>query len=494
MPALGVVLLAALDLTVAAPVLPAIISDLGINTVDADRYAWILLAYLVAYTVTVPISGRLSDALGRVPIFTSALLLFALGSIVTAVAGDLATIVTGRALQGLGGGAMLPVSMALVADATPQRSRAAALGLVAAVDTFGWVLGPIWGSLIDAIFGSWRLIFWLNLPLALIAGVVMLLRRPPEPRERQSTIPNPLSIALLAIMLTAFTIGLSAGGEASSTGSATLGGSGNPLAPYRWWLVGLGFVSLIGFFLNERRSANPLIPRELLTQVRFRASAFANVFIGAAMIIAMVNAPLVVTLIASSDVQALYSALLLGSFTLTMAAGAIIGGRVLESLSPRQVTSAGVVIAAVGFGIIGLTWGAELELGVQIATIAVAGLGLGVVIAPISDEAIGVAKAIDYGLASGMVLLARLVGMTIGLAIMTRYSVARIDSLVSELPPMSPQPGESSTDFFARQQEILESKVIPITVDVINETFFLAAAFCLASLLIVHWLSNQRGR
>ncbi|HMM43480.1 MAG TPA: MFS transporter, partial [Thermomicrobiales bacterium] len=160
LPVLAVVFLAALDLTVVAPILPRVINDLGISAVDADRYSWIVLSYLVAYTVTVPLTGRLSDFLGRFPVFSGALGLFLLGSIVAATADGLGMMILGRTLQGLGGGAMLPVSMALVADVVPIRRRAFTLGLVAAVDTFGWVLGPVWGSAGFELFDSWRAVFW----------------------------------------------------------------------------------------------------------------------------------------------------------------------------------------------------------------------------------------------------------------------------------------------------------------------------------------------
>src|SRR5690349_2242457 len=129
LPVLTVVFVAALDLTVVAPILPTVISDLRINTIDADRYSWIVLSYLVAYTVTVPLTGRLSDFVGRMPVFFGALALFLIGSVLAARADTLTAMVTARTLQGLGGGAMLPISMALVADVVPGNRRAAALGL-----------------------------------------------------------------------------------------------------------------------------------------------------------------------------------------------------------------------------------------------------------------------------------------------------------------------------------------------------------------------------
>ncbi|MDQ3549630.1 MAG: MFS transporter, partial [Chloroflexota bacterium] len=186
LPVLTVVFLAALDLTVVAPILPAVLRDLRINPVDADKYSWIVLSYLVAYTVTVPITGRISDFAGRIPVFTAAMLLFLGGSVVVAVSDSLAMMIAGRTLQGLGGGAMLPVSMALVADIVPRHKRAAALGMVAAVDTFGWVLGPVWGAAINGLFGSWRAIFWLNLPLGIAAaGLLFTTNARVIPRRRE---------------------------------------------------------------------------------------------------------------------------------------------------------------------------------------------------------------------------------------------------------------------------------------------------------------------
>lgn len=494
-PALGVVLLAALDLTVVAPVLPTVIDDLGINTIDADRYAWIVLTYLVAYTVTTPISGRLSDWLGRSTVFLAALALFAIGSIVTAIAGDLSTIIIGRGLQGLGGGAMLPVSMALVADVTPINRRAATLGLVAAVDTFGWVLGPAWGSIVSALFGTWRAIFWLNVPLGVIAALLLLKSNVGARRAERGAMPPIASVAVLALALLTFTIGISAGdASGSDQTTAVLGGSESPIAGYRWIFIGASVLAFVAFGIAEWRSQRPLIPRELLRSIPFRAATGANLLVGAAMIVAMVNAPLVTTLSEDADDLGLTSAVLLGGFTLLMAHGALLGGRLMRRANAAWTTWTGLILATVGFIATALWWGVDTPLLERTLTLGVAGLGLGIVIAPISERAIAAAKVRDYGLASGVVLLARLIGMSVGLAIVTRYMVVRIENEVSALPAVRPEPGESTSEFFNRQREILEQFVIPITSDTINETFYIAAGFCLVCLIIARWLVVKRER
>src|ERR671913_2116639 len=174
--ALLAVLLGALDLTVIATILPGMVTDLRINAADVDRYVWIVNSYLLAYIVAIPVVGRLSDIVGRTLAFQASLALFLVGSIVCAIAGDLPSMVAGRAIQGAGGGALLPVTMAMVGDLLPPGRRAAALGVVGAVDTLGWVLGPIWGAmLVEVAPGQdpWRWVFIVNIPLAVAAAVAI---------------------------------------------------------------------------------------------------------------------------------------------------------------------------------------------------------------------------------------------------------------------------------------------------------------------------------
>src|ERR671913_921673 len=174
--ALMAVLLGALDLTVIATILPGMVTDLRINAADVDRYVWIVNSYLLAYIVAIPVVGRLSDILGRTLAFQGSLALFLSGSLVCALASDLPSMIAGRAIQGAGGGALLPVTMAMVGDLLPPGRRAAALGLVGAVDTLGWVLGPIWGAVLVEIAPGqdpWRWVFIINVPLAIAASIAI---------------------------------------------------------------------------------------------------------------------------------------------------------------------------------------------------------------------------------------------------------------------------------------------------------------------------------
>ena len=486
-PILAVVFTAALDLTSVAPLLPTMIFDLGISAVDADRYSWIVLSYLVAYTVTVPVTGRISDFAGRMPVFSVALLLFTVGSIVAAMADSLGWMIAGRTLQGLGGGAMLPVSMALIADVVPSMRRASALGLVAAADTFGWVLGPVYGSVINGIFGSWRAVFWTNLPICGLAVVALVVASKQFAQVRVPRMPNIASAVLATLGLVMVTLALSSGSEGAigpEQGNARLGASANPMAPYRWYLLALGLAALVGFVFSERRSKEPLLPISLIRERLIQFSVGANVLVGAALIVSMVNAPLVIALLADQEDASTYTAVLLGSFTLAMTAGAIVGGRGVNLTGARAIASLGLGISAVGYFVMSF-WPHELELGLMSATIAIAVFGLGVVVAPLADSAISAAGIESYGSASGLVLLARLLGMTFGLAAITRFGLDRLDGKVGGLDPLPPQEGESTTAYFTRQQEYVDEQVIPLTLEVIHETFIVAAVICLVTVLLV---------
>src|SRR5215218_2891357 len=162
--ALLAVLLGALDLTIISTILPVMITDLRVNAADIDRYVWVVSSYLLTYILAIPIFGRVSDLVGRTPAFLGSLALFAAGSLWCATASELPAMIAGRALQGAGGGALLPVTMALIGDVLPVGKRSAALGVVGAIDTLGWVLGPIWGAVLVGLAPGhqpWRWAFFI---------------------------------------------------------------------------------------------------------------------------------------------------------------------------------------------------------------------------------------------------------------------------------------------------------------------------------------------
>jgi len=173
------VLLGAADTYVVVLVLPNMMGGVGLSLDHLQQATPIISGFLLGYVAMLPLVGRLSDNHGRTPALVGCLATFALGSALTAGAHTLATVVVGRTIQGLGGGGLVPVTLALVADLWPAPRRGLPLGVVGAVQELGSVVGPLYGALVVALAG-WRAIFWINLPLgaALAAGLVVTSRRP----------------------------------------------------------------------------------------------------------------------------------------------------------------------------------------------------------------------------------------------------------------------------------------------------------------------------
>ena len=195
---------AAADTYVVVLALPDMMASVGLSVDELQRAAPIVSGFLLGYVAMLPLIGRIADLRGRTPVLVAALVVFALGSLVTAAAYDLGSLVAGRFLQGVGGGGLVPVTLALVADLYPAERRGVPLGVVGAVQELGSVLGPLYGAVVLA-FGTWRDIFWINLAVGLVlaAAVTALTRRtavdgpPPAPRRH----PDWGGMLLLALAL-----------------------------------------------------------------------------------------------------------------------------------------------------------------------------------------------------------------------------------------------------------------------------------------------------
>ena len=168
---------AAADTYVVVLALPDMMTSVGLETEELQRAAPIVSGFLLGYVAILPLVGRISDLRGRVPVLLASLVVFAVGSLVTAAAYDLETIVAGRLIQGIGGGGLIPPTLALVADLWPPQRRGLPLGIVGAVQELGSVLGPLYGAVVLAV-GDWRAIFWLNCAIGLVLVAAMLPLRP----------------------------------------------------------------------------------------------------------------------------------------------------------------------------------------------------------------------------------------------------------------------------------------------------------------------------
>jgi len=239
--AAAAVLLAAADTYVVVVVLPSVMADVGLGIDRLQRATPIISGFLLGYTVVLPLLGRLSDAVGRTPVFVGCLVGFATGSLLTATAHSLGVVVAGRALQGLGGGGLVPVTLSLVAERWPPEARGLPLGVVGAVQELGSVLGPLYGAAVVAV-STWRAIFWVNLPLAAALGAGFFVSRPRAEGGAARPPPTPAGRAPRADVVGPVLLALGAGGflaamaaPAALANSVTVGAVYNPVVGGTTW-------------------------------------------------------------------------------------------------------------------------------------------------------------------------------------------------------------------------------------------------------------------
>lgn len=517
------VLLAAADTYVVVLALTAIMADVGVDIDQLQQATPIISGFLLGYVVVLPLLGRLSDVYGRRPVFVGCLAVFAAGSMVTATAQGLAVVVVGRTLQGLGGGGLVPVTLAIVADLWPAGRRGVPLGVVGAVQELGSVLGPLYGAAIVALSG-WRLIFWLNLPVAAVLGTGFVVSargggfdrlRPHPAGGRPDAVGAALVLAALAAtglalaqpaaltdsltwgqlyqplvgtsQLTTPLAAVAAGGLALALAWGAAAPLGvRPLLPVRRagelagavdWpgaaLVGgllgcviLAFaaadparqvvasnsvvtlplaVLLAGLFTwRELTTADPLVDFRALRDRAAWGSLLVNLAVGAALMATLVDVPIFArsTVAPHSQVDA---ALELVRLLVAVPVGAVIGGVLCERLSYRVTAAMGmalsagmfVLMARWGDGVMaerGVVLGVRLPLGGADVDLLLCGLGFGLCIAPVNASVLGVVRSSIHGLASALVVVARMVGMLVGLSLLTAIGLRRFYEASAGIP------------------------------------------------------------
>jgi MFS family permease len=479
---------AALDAYVVVTLLPAMIGDVGLTVEHFEQATPIVTGFLGGYVVAMPLLGAYSDARGRAPVYAACMVAFAAGSAITATAGlwsfaGLPWLVAGRVLQGLGGGGLVPLTLALAADLYRNSARTLALGSVAGLQEAGSVFGPLYGATLAALAGSaggWRFVFWLNVPLAAVfgAGLVIATRRAaPAPAPATSSI-DWLSAALLGLGLGLLVLALYPDDPDHRATSALLIPAG---------IASAAFLALYGW--RQVHRLEPLVPRELLRSRAFIGAAGSNVLIGAALMVALVDVPVLGRLVFNLD--QLGSGLLLSRFLAGIPVGAVLGGWLAGRIGGRVVAVAGMVLSAVAFLQMS-TWPANalaLQLGpLRQADIALAacGLGFGLVIAPLTAAVLALTRDQSHGLATSLVVLARTMGMLVGLSALTAFGLYRFHQILGT-PVVTDPDLKARIDHLARL-------VAAAFLQEYREIFSVAAAMCALSAIVMVATLGQRLR
>ena len=451
------VFVGSLDLTVVSAFLPELVVELGLPfDTGLDDVSWVVTAYLLAYTVSLTFMGRLSDLLGRRAIYIASLLVFIAGSIWVAVAHlwpqewllniyhaldqrpdpayiHLQAIIIGRTVQAIGAGALVPVSLALVGDIFPPDQRARPLGLVAAMDTLGWVLGPVYGGVFMQIM-PWQGLFWLNVPLTFLAlfSVLYALRNLPMIKTYGTF--DFLGTVLIVASLSAMSIGL--GANIDATGGAVRIEDLKPLPDYALPLLSIAVVLFFAFIFVESRVRDPLMKLGMFKRKNLAAAALVNLLVGYILFIGLVSVPILINLrqedLSSLTQAALTVGAMLSTLTLPMAFAAVPGGWLSDRIGVRQTIILGLLLSTVGFILVWQTWAIDIANWFIAIQMALVGVGIGLTFSPVSAAIINSAHDEERGVAGAIVLILRLIGMTLSISSLSSIMFYRVNSLVAE--------------------------------------------------------------
>ncbi|OBI90175.1 MFS transporter [Mycobacterium asiaticum] len=446
------VLLGALDTYVVVTIMRDIMNSVGIPLNQLQRITWIVTLYLLGYIAAMPLLGRASDRFGRKFVLQASLALFIVGSVVTALSVALGNwnpefgeymvdpnpnrafyiLIVGRTIQGIASGALLPVTLALGADLWAERNRAGVLGGIGAAQELGSVLGPLYGIFIVWLFHDWRDVFWVNVPLTLIAMVMIHFSLPSHDRST-----DPQKVDVVGGLLLALALGLAVIGlyNPNPDGHQVLPSYGIPL------VIGAVVVGVL-FFVWEWRAKTRLIEPAGVHFRPFLAALGTSVCAGAALMVTLVNVELFGQGVLGMD-QISAAGLLLW-FLIALPIGALLGGWVATRVGDRIVAFVGLLIAGAGYWLISF-WRGDLmskqhsifglfSLPAVHTDLLVAGLGLGLVIGPLSSAALRVVPAAQHGIASASVVVARMTGMLIGVAALTAWGLYRFNQILAGFP------------------------------------------------------------
>ena len=425
------VFLASLDQTSVVTALPAVMVDLGISIDRLNDLAWVVTAYLLGFTVAMPLLGRAGDVYGYRRLYLGAMLLFGVGSAAVALAPNLGWLIAARVVQAVGGGALVPAAIALAGEGLPPARRAIVFGIVGAAAEAGGVLGPLYGGLIVDWIG-WRWVFWSNLPIVAVLAVALL--GMPEAGRSGGRL-DVTGGVLLAGGLSLVTGGLA---------QRSLFGGGSVL-PYV--LIGVGVLLLVALPFAERRALAPVVSTALFRARSFAAAMSAQLLAGGALVLILVTVPLMTDTVLGEP--PLEGGLRLMRFTGAIPVGALLGGYAASRIGVRVPALVGLALAAVCFVLL-TTWDETIADPRLTLHLAVGGLGFGLLIAPFTVAAVEAAGNEYRATAAAWITASRMFGMTAGLAAMSALGVDYLQSLAGGLPVPIQLPNESAAAFSER--------------------------------------------
>jgi EmrB/QacA subfamily drug resistance transporter len=465
-----VILLASLDQTIVATALPTIVGDLG----GLEHLSWVVTAYLLASTITGPLYGKFGDLYGRKPTLQVAIVIFLVGSMLCGIAQNMPELISFRAVQGLGAGGLITTTIAVVGDIIPPRDRGRYQGIFGAVFGVSTIVGPLLGGFfVDNL--SWRWIFYVNLPVAAVAmvviGAVFHTRA-----ERVEHAVDYAGAALLAGGLSAVVLFTSLGGTTFAWSSSE-----------SIVLAVLGVVLLALFLVAERRASEPILPLELFRNRIFSVCAGIGFIIGLALFGSVTYLPIFLQVVKgqSPTASGLQLTPMMGGLLVT----SIVSGRLISRFGRyKPFPVAGTAVMTVGMVLL-----SRLDIhstGPYAAlSMLVLGLGLGMVMQVL---VLAVQNAVDYrhmGVATSGSLLFRQVGGSIGIALFGAIFANRLrGNLASHLPPGARVPKTVSPAAVAHLPPAVHAGYVQAVSAALHPVFVVAAIVAVFSFLLTFLL------
>ncbi|WP_443031925.1 MDR family MFS transporter [Streptomyces sp. CA-210063] len=475
-------LLAALDQTIVATALPTIVSDLG----GLEHLSWVVTAYLLAATAATPLWGKLGDQYGRKRLFQTAIVIFLIGSALCGMAQNMPQLIGFRALQGLGGGGLMVLSMAIVGDLVPPRERGRYQGLFGAVFGATSVLGPLLGGLFTEHL-SWRWVFYVNLPVGAVAlAVIAAVLRIPRRTERHAI--DYLGTFLIASVATSLVLVASLGGTTWDWDSPQIVG-----------LAVLAVLLTAAFVAVERRAAEPVLPLKLFRVRTFTLSAVISFVVGFAMFGAMTYVPTFLQVVHG------VTPTMSGVHMLPMVFGLLLSSTVSGQIVSR--TGRWKVFPVVGTAVttLGLLLLHQLDAGSgdgeMSAYLFVFGLGLGLVMQVLVLIVQNAVSYEDLGVATSGATFFRSIGASFGVAVFGTVFAGRLgDKLTDALAGARLPSGVSVDGLQADPREIAElpaalrPPVLDAYASAITDVFIYAAPVALLGFVLAWFLREDRLR
>jgi EmrB/QacA subfamily drug resistance transporter len=460
---------AALEATVVGTAMPTVIASLG----GLSHYSWVFSAYIVTSTVTVPVWGKLSDLYGRRLMYQLGIAVFLVGSMLSGMAMTMPQLIIFRAIQGLGAGAIIPLSMTIIGDTFTVEERAKMQAFFSGVWGFSSVIGPVIGGIITDQL-SWRWVFYINLPIGIVTALIIGFSLK-EPKRTQKPSIDYAGALLLMVAISLLMLGLVEGGSSLAT----------LFSPENLIILGGGIILLIIFGWVETRAKDPIIPFGLFRNRTIAVSVAAGFLAGVSMFGAISFIPLFAQ--ASLGSTATEAGSLITPLLLSWITFSVIGGRLMLKIGYRLLTLAGFFVMTLGFVLLAL-FNKETARFWLYFDLVLIGAGLGMTMLTLLIAVQQAVERAKLGVATSLNQFSRAIGGAFGVAIMGAFLTAGLAmhlNRAAEIHPDILSPAQAS-EFASNPNALIvpqaKAAIAPATLAVLQDSMA-------SSILVVFWIA-----